>query len=143
MDFLSEVIAKPQPKLQNSGHRKYNVALVGLGHRGYNTFFKCLQSPSFNMLAVCDTDPSKFLTFSQSHPDVPVYSSIEGMLADHKPDFAIVCVPHQFHKNCVDILADGRVPILKEKPVAGSAEDFRKLLSPIQDHKPVTSDATA
>ncbi|KAF4435995.1 Aldo keto reductase [Fusarium acutatum] len=128
MDFLSEAIAKPQPKLQHSGHRQYSIALVGLGHRGYNTFFQCLQASSFNVLAVCDTDPGKFLTFSQSHPDVPAYSSIEGMLADHKPDFAIVCVPHQFHKDCVDILADGGVPILKEKPVAGSAEDFRKLV---------------
>jgi predicted dehydrogenase len=109
-------------------HRQYSIVLVGLGHRGYNTFFRCLKASSFNVLAVCDTDPGKFLTFSQSHPDVPAYSSIEGMLADHKPDFAIVCVPHQFHKDCVDILADGGVPILKEKPVAGSAEDFRKLV---------------
>ncbi|KAF5567281.1 Aldo keto reductase [Fusarium napiforme] len=116
------------PKLQHSGHRQYSIALVGLGHRGYNTFSKCLQASSINVLAVCDTDPGKFLTFSQSHPDVPAYSSIEGMLVDHKPDFAIVCVPHQFHKNCVDILADGGVPILKEKPVAGSAENFRKLV---------------
>ncbi|KAF5600611.1 Aldo keto reductase [Fusarium pseudoanthophilum] len=128
MDFLSEAIAKPQPKLQHSGHRQYSIALLGLGHRGYNTFFKCLQSPSFNVLAVCDTDTGKFLTFSQSHPNVPAYSSIESLLADHKPDFAIVCVPHQFHKNCVDILAHGGVPILKEKPVAESAEDFRKLV---------------
>ncbi|KAF5980168.1 Aldo keto reductase [Fusarium coicis] len=129
MDFLSDTIAKPQPQLQHSGHRQYSIVLVGLGHRDYNTFFRCLKASSFNVLAVCDTDPGRFLTFSQSHPDVPAYSSIEGMLADHKPDFAIVCVPHQFHKDCVDILAEGGVPILKEKPVAGSGEDFRKLVS--------------
>ncbi|KAF4338999.1 Aldo keto reductase [Fusarium beomiforme] len=128
MDFFSEVIAKPQPKLQHSGHRRYNVALVGLGHRGYRTFFKCLQSASFNMVSVCDTDSNKTIIFSQSHPDVPVYSSIEAMLADCKPDFAIVCVPHQYHKGCVDILANSGVPVLKEKPVAESAEDFRKLV---------------
>ncbi|KAF9777767.1 hypothetical protein IL306_004335 [Fusarium sp. DS 682] len=128
MGFFSEVMAKPQPKLQHSGHRRYTVALVGLGHRGYRTFFKCLQSQAFNIVGVCDIDSKKTLNFSQNHPDVPVYSSIETLLADCKPDFAIICVPHQYHKECVGILADAEVPILKEKPVAESAEDFRQLI---------------
>ena len=45
-------------------------------------------------------------------------------LFDQNTDFAIVCVPHKFHVECCTRLAVAGVPILKEKPVAESFEEY-------------------
>ncbi|KAL8727194.1 MAG: hypothetical protein Q9166_006231 [cf. Caloplaca sp. 2 TL-2023] len=113
------------------GHeRHYKVALVGLGHRGYKThFLNTVGSRSETIVAACDTDAATTSSFSAKHPNVPVYSSLQELLCEHTPDFAIVCVPHKFHLRCVELLSNAGVPVLKEKPAAESLSQFGQLLN--------------
>jgi predicted dehydrogenase len=107
----------------------YRIALIGLGHRGYKTHFLSLhQSPSEIVVAVCDANKNTLEQFSKKHPDVPAYSSVADLLTDHKPDFALVCLPHDVYGECVKVLADAGVPILKEKPAANNIEEYESLL---------------
>ncbi|OJJ31385.1 hypothetical protein ASPWEDRAFT_45325 [Aspergillus wentii DTO 134E9] len=119
--------ASPLPRYNN---RHYNIIVVGLGHRGYKTFFKNLiDSPSISITAACDVDPVKRQVVTEKHPKIPVYSSLEKLLQTHKPDFAIVAVPHRFHADCTLTLAQAGIPILKEKPASNSLAEYQQLVS--------------
>jgi len=107
----------------------YRIALIGLGHRGYKTHFLSLHgSPSEVVVAVCDANKNTLEQFSSKHPDVPAYSSVGDLLSDHKPDIALVCLPHNVYGECIQVLADAGVPILKEKPAANSIQEYESLL---------------
>lgn len=134
-DFLATYAAdagipkttSPPPRYNN---RHYNIIVVGLGHRGYKTFFKSLiDSPSISITAACDVDPVKRQVVTEKHPKIPVYSSLEKLLQTHKPDFAIVSVPHRFHADCTLTLAQAGIPILKEKPASNSLAEYQQLVS--------------
>jgi predicted dehydrogenase len=105
------------------------VGIVGIGHRGYNTHFLSIleNSRAWNVSAVCDVNEEVRTRFSTNHPEVPSYSSIDDLLSKNTLDFAIVCVPHRSHLECCTILANVGVPILKEKPVVESLEEYQQL----------------
>ncbi|POR32483.1 Uncharacterized protein TPAR_07311 [Tolypocladium paradoxum] len=107
----------------------YRIALIGIGHRGYKTHFVSLHgSVSEVIVAVCDANKKTLDQFSAKHPDIPAYQSIEDLLAQHKPDFALVCLPHTVYGKCIEALASAGVPILKEKPAANNIEEYDSLL---------------
>ncbi|KAL2865281.1 NADP-dependent oxidoreductase domain-containing protein [Aspergillus lucknowensis] len=110
--------------------RRYSIALVGTGYRGYRShFLSLLGTPDLSVTAVCDTNRAALDSFTRKHPDVPTYDSLSLLLHRHKPkpDFAIVSVPHGAHMECITALAAAGVHILKEKPVAGSAEEYSRM----------------
>lgn len=51
------------------------------------------------------------------------------MLGGHTLDFVVVCVPHRYHLDCITTISNWGIPVLKEKPVAESREEFLQLLS--------------
>lgn len=108
MDIL---VSQVSPQV---AERRYRIALIGVGHRGYNThFLSILNSPSESVIAVCDVHPKILETFREKHPSVPAYSSLADLLKDHKPDFAVVAVPHKFHMSVISQLAAENIPALK------------------------------
>ncbi|KAL8800728.1 MAG: hypothetical protein Q9182_004971 [Xanthomendoza sp. 2 TL-2023] len=109
--------------------RHYRVALIGLGHRGYRThFLSTVGSRSETIVAACEIDARTRSSFIAKHPNVPVYASLQELLCEHTPHFAIVCVPHEFHLQYVEVLSNAGIPVLKEKPVAESLSQYRQLL---------------
>ncbi|KAK2756666.1 hypothetical protein FQN54_005111 [Arachnomyces sp. PD_36] len=109
---------------------KYNIALIGVGHRGYKThFLSAFGSRSLNVVAVCDVNETALTNFSAKHPRVPTYVNLKDLLRNHRPDFAIICVPHRYHTEYVSLLSQAGVPILKEKPAADSIQQFCELES--------------
>lgn len=113
---------------KNDSEVEYKIALLGLGHRGYQThFLNTLSSRSERIVAACEPNPATRMSFTAKHPDVPVYSSLQELLVENSPTFAIVCVPHEFHLSCVEQLSRAGIPVLKEKPVAESQSQFEHL----------------
>lgn len=107
----------------------YRIALIGIGHRGYKTHFTSLHgSPSEAIVAVCDANKQTLSQFSAKHPDIPAYESVQALLSQHKPDFALVCLPHTVYGKCTQALAAAGIPILKEKPAANDVEEYEGLL---------------
>jgi predicted dehydrogenase len=108
------------------------IAIIGIGHRGYNThFLSILENPrSWTVAAVCDTSEATRAHFASKHSGIEVYAGVEDLLrgTTKRLEFAIVCVPHQFHLECCKALARAGVHILKEKPVAESSEEYLQLL---------------
>lgn len=122
MSFQSHTKQKPLLK-------HFNIALVGIGHRGYNTYFVSMASSRFaSIIAVCDTSENALAAFRVKHPEIPAYTSLVKLLENHTPDFAIVSVPHKYHVECVSQLSAAGIPVLKEKPVVNSFEEFEMLM---------------
>ncbi|PVH92288.1 PLP-dependent transferase [Periconia macrospinosa] len=106
----------------------YRVAIIGIGHRGYKTHFLSIYgSPSECVIAVCDADEKRLSEFSLKHPDVPAFARVEELLANHTPDFALVCLPHHAYGHCLSLLSKAGVHILKEKPAANNVEEWKQL----------------
>jgi predicted dehydrogenase len=127
-DYRRKIVPSLHGHYPSKGCRAYNIAVVGLGHRGYGSHFKSLfESSSDSIVAVCDADHRVLRSFSDRHPSVPAYLLLSQLLQAHRPDFAIVSVPHSHQLECVLHLSQNGIPILKEKPVAESMEDFQKM----------------
>ncbi|PHH65678.1 hypothetical protein CDD81_1764 [Ophiocordyceps australis] len=107
------------------------VAIIGIGHRGYKThFLSILENPrAWKVVAVCDTSDEARARFASQHRGISTHGSHDELLAQHKTslDFAIVCLPHEHHLACCEALARAGVPVLKEKPVAESADEYERL----------------
>ncbi|KAL2808788.1 NADP-dependent oxidoreductase domain-containing protein [Aspergillus granulosus] len=122
---------QPWRTLAGTGRRAYSIALVGLGHRGYGRHFLSLHgSSSHSIVAACDISPQRISAFSKQHPDIPAYTSLPRLLRSHRPEFALVCVPHESHTDCTAALLQSGIPVLKEKPVAETLRDFSRLQTP-------------
>lgn len=120
---MSSITIKPSAKTP------LRVAVIGIGHRGYKThFLSCYENPRLvTVVAVCDVQEAVRAQFSKKHPNIPAYSSLSDLLSKHRLDFAIVCLPHKHHLASCKTLAAAGVAVLKEKPVADSAEEFEEL----------------
>ncbi|KAL4911358.1 hypothetical protein BDW74DRAFT_164879 [Aspergillus multicolor] len=106
--------------------RAYSIALIGTGYRGYRChFLSLLEDPSLSITAVCDTNLPALESFSAQHHGIPAYNSLSRLLQSHKPDFAIVSVPHNTHMECITTLAASGVHVLKEKPIANSVAEYK------------------
>lgn len=108
----------------------YEAVIIGLGSRGQKTWFKSLRTSSkISVSAVCDSNAAVLDGFVSRYAETPAYSSLERLLEHHRPDFAIVCVPNKYHVPVIKHLEAARVPCLKEKPIAGTVEEFLLLCS--------------
>ncbi|EJP68778.1 NADP(+) coupled glycerol dehydrogenase [Beauveria bassiana ARSEF 2860] len=108
----------------------YEAVIIGLGSRGQKTWFESLRTSSkISVSAVCDSNAAVLDGFASRYPETPAYSSLERLLEQHRPDFAIVCVPNKYHVPVIKHLEAARVPCLKEKPIAGTVEEFLHLCS--------------
>ncbi len=108
----------------------YSVAIVGLGSRGQKTWFESLKStPKISVCAVCDSSATVLNGFASRCPEIPAYPSLEQLLEHHRPDFAIICLPNRYHLPAIKQLEAVSVPCLKEKPIAGTVDEFLQLRS--------------
>ncbi|OAQ95946.1 hypothetical protein LLEC1_01465 [Akanthomyces lecanii] len=109
---------------------RYSVAIVGLGSRGQKTWFESLKSsPKISVCAVCDSSAAVLNAFAARCPEIPAYPSLEQLLEHHRPDFAIICLPNRYHLPAIKQLEAVNVPCLKEKPIAGTVDEFLQLCS--------------
>ncbi|MEU8739026.1 Gfo/Idh/MocA family protein [Streptomyces halstedii] len=99
------------------------AAVIGLGHQALDDHLPGLAgSRSAQLVAVCDTDPSKVAAQAQQHR-VPGFTDIRSLLDDVHPDFAVVAVPHHAGREVIEACAAAGVHVMKEKPFAtGPAE---------------------
>lgn len=126
--MASSGLKSPPLSAKASRSKKFRIGLVGVGHRGYRTHFTgLLGSRSEHVVAVCDTNEQARTTFAAAHPDIPTFDSVQEMINSHEFDFIIISIPHKFHFDCISTIAAAGIPVLKEKPVAESYEEFVQL----------------
>lgn len=111
----------------NKTHR-FSVAIIGLGSQGRKTWFESLKTASdIGIAAVCDNNQLAVDEFASRYPETPAFSSLDELLLNIQPTFAVVCVPNRFHLQVIEKLSAFGIPCLKEKPIAGSLGEYHKL----------------
>ncbi len=98
--------------------RKLRIAIVGCGRIAKNHFGSLdKHADNFELVAVCDTNPAHSAPYANQY-DVPAYTSMEAMLAQHKPDLVSLCTPSGIHADQAALAAKHGVHVITEKPMA-------------------------
>lgn len=98
--------------------RKLRIAVVGCGRIAKNHFGSLdKHADNFELVAVCDTNSAQSAPYANQY-DVPAYTSMEAMLAQHKPDLVSLCTPSGIHADQAALAAKHGVHVITEKPMA-------------------------
>lgn len=136
--LVKNLSAPPQRETAPDGgvrniHRATNsprsVILVGAGRRGLGAHLPALDACGYFRLAgIIDTKERIAQLREIPALAMPMYNSLNPVLADHQPDLAIVATPHDSHVPLAQQLLRAGVPTLLEKPPARSAPELATLL---------------
>lgn len=111
------------------------IAVIGLGGRGLKFIDAVKQSNGAELVAVCDLNTQQVAEISQKYKTAG-YTSVETLLhSPHKPDMAIVALPHNEYLTVITLLAKHQVHVLKEKPFACNLQEAHQLAEVLQHHQ--------
>ena len=94
----------------------YRIAIIGLGEAGYEIHLPALSGmKGAIMVGACAEDPAHRARAHQKF-DVPLFSDLDSMLADARPDALIIATPPDSHAAlCLKAIEAG-VDVICEKP---------------------------
>ena len=102
------------------------TVLIGLGDIARHHAPGLRQSPQFSLAAVCDLNPDAPSREVYAH--LPFYTDCREMLAEVRPDLAIIATPPATHAGLLGICEKAGVYALVEKPLAESERQLLPLL---------------
>ena len=106
--------------------RKLRVALVGGGSMGRHHARVVAESPLTELASIVDPAPEAVEVAEMRN--APLLGSLDELLAE-PPGLAIVAVPTQAHAEVASRLLEAGVPVLVEKPIAGTVEEAEQLIA--------------
>ena len=99
----------------NSRLKRVNVAVVGAGYFSRFHVDAWRRIENVNLLAIVDSNPT-----AAQWADLPVYSTLEQMLAKEKPDIVDIATPPSTHLPMItEVLASSASAIICQKPFCG------------------------
>lgn len=112
--------------------RTVKFAVVGCGNIGARHLAILHELPEAELVGLCDVDPEKRAKFGDLYPDVPVYSSLDALLAECPAAVINICTPHYLHcEQALRVIADRR-HVLVEKPMALRSSDAEGMIAAAQ-----------
>jgi len=101
------------------------IAVAGAGYIGQAHIDVALRSPHCTLSAIVDPSPSARAVADRA--GVPLYATLDELLAQDRPDGLILATPNTLHvPQALQCVAAG-LPILLEKPIATSVAEGRRL----------------
>lgn len=108
------------------------LAVIGAGLIGRKHLEIVHSQPQCQLVALCDAHPDAAATAVKYH--VPFYQDVQALLAEALLDGAIIAAPTNHHVSIGIACAEQGLPILVEKPIAGSVADAWKLVKTADHH---------
>ena len=105
---------------------KTRLAVAGAGYIGQAHIGVALKSPSCVLSAIVDPSPAAVALAAQA--GVPLFKSIEELLANNRPDGLVLATPNHMHVPQALQCIDAGLPILLEKPMATSVAEGEQLV---------------
>ena len=106
--------------------RKVRIAVAGAGLIGLRHIEETQRSQSAQLSAI--VDPSPRAAEIAKREGVPIYSSLDELIAKARPDGIVLATPNQMHvEQGLQCIAAG-IPVLVEKPVAHTLEEGKRLV---------------
>ena len=105
------------------------IAVAGAGLIGQAHMAVIQQNPACQLGAI--VDPSPAATALAQRAGVPLYPTLEALLAHDRPDGIILATPNPLHlPQALQCIAAG-LPILLEKPIATTVAEGRQLVDAV------------
>jgi len=105
---------------------KTRVAVAGAGLIGLAHIAVAQKSPTCALTAIVDPAPSAEAAAKKA--GVPLYKSLDELIAKDRPDGVILATPNQLHVPQALQCIEARLPMLLEKPIAPTVEEGERLL---------------
>lgn len=101
-------------------------AIIGHGNIGQRHAHHILATKDAELVAVCDTDPTKKAKLPKN---LPFFESIEALLAANLADVACICTPNYLHEqHAIQALKAGLHAVV-EKPMALSTKSADRMIA--------------
>ncbi|AJC77351.1 oxidoreductase protein [Rhizobium etli bv. phaseoli str. IE4803] len=111
---------------------KRRFALIGTGNRGTTMWGKDLLAGWREHVDLTAIVEKNSLRGERARnligSNAPLYENIDSMLAEQKPDLAIVCTPDQTHDDIIVRALESGIDVITEKPMTTSIEKIRRIL---------------
>ena len=105
--------------------QRMRIAVAGFGLVGRRHAEVVRRAPDMVLAAI--VEPSQEGQVAASALDVPVYASLEDMLATCRPDGVVLATPTPLHLDQGLTCISSGCPVLIEKPIAVTSEEARRL----------------
>jgi len=117
-----------------------DVAIIGSGRWGRNHVNTVNQNSEYlgiEDIYVCDIDAEKLIQWEDE--PLKCFTSVEELLVDHKPSFAVVATPPETHFEITQTLLKQGISVLVEKPIAANLSDAELLIQQAEESNCVLS----
>jgi len=128
--FMSTLAA---PAILAQTGRKYRTALIGSGWWGMNILGCAMESGECTVVAMCDVDENqlnpaveKVVQLSGDQPKK--YKDYRELLAQEKPDIAIVATPDHWHPLAAIAAVNAGAHVYVEKPISHTILEGRAMV---------------
>jgi len=117
---------------------RLTMILIGSGSQGKGNLRHFLQSDDIQAIAVCDVDDrqsaegKKLIDDKYGNSDCRVYKDFREILEKEKPDTALLALPDHWHAIIATAVADKKIDIYGEKPLARSITEGRAIVDAVQ-----------
>lgn len=108
--------------------RRIRAAVVGLGYWGPNLARNISASGDFELIGLCDTNPTRLQKTSALYPAAVATDRLDALLAK-KPEFAVVAIPVAEHYDVARQCLEAGCHVLVEKPFTATTEEGEALLA--------------
>lgn len=108
---------------------KTRIAVAGAGYIGLAHMGVAQTSVSCVLSAIVDPSPAAVAVAAQA--GVPLYASIDELLAKDRPDGLVLATPNALHVPQALQCIDAQLPILVEKPIATTVAEGQKLVDAV------------
>ena len=113
--------------------KKTRIAVAGAGYIGQAHMDAALASATVALSAVVDPSPAGAGIAAKA--EVPLYASLEEMLAKDRPDGVVLATPNQLHLPHAKLCLDAGLTMLLEKPITPTVAEAEILGRAAADSK--------
>jgi predicted dehydrogenase len=108
--------------------RALKVGLAGVGRQGRVVLGELAKFDDVQLVAICDTDPSRLRAGKRRARGAEAYASVSEMLDKQKGlDAVIVATPTHTHREVAEQCLAAKLHVYCESPLASTEEDARAL----------------
>lgn len=109
---------------------KTRIAVAGAGYIGQAHMVVAQNSATCSLSAIVDPSPNAVAVAEQA--GVPLYTSIDELLAKDRPDGLVLATPNQLHVPQGLQCVEAKLPILLEKPISTSVAEGMQLVQLVE-----------
>lgn len=113
---------------------KIKLGIIGCGRISKNHFEAVSQIPEAEFIAACDIIDSRLQTVSENYGIKKLYTNYKDMLENENLDLVSICTPSGLHPQIGMDVANHKINVLTEKPMATNIEFADALIKKCDDN---------